>query len=177
MNCEKCKSGEMKQTKVFKYSGCLVVLGFCFMLPALFGLLVTALLWIGGIIGGTAMMAAAPTGEIKSNAVYQLNLISSLPPGFIQVFETNESEARLAADGLPLETKTQAQRIFSYYEAQKVLATKDAAKPVAALGMLGGIMTVGVFFVCIPILIVGFFLIMRKKVWRCSSCGTIFDRA
>lgn len=45
------------------------------------------------------------------------------------------------------------------------------------LGAPEGCVMVGLYAVCLPLLIVGLLLTRRKRVWRCASCGYIFDRA
>ena len=45
------------------------------------------------------------------------------------------------------------------------------------LGAPEGCVMVGLYAVCLPLLVVGLLLTRRKPVWRCSNCGYIFDRA
>jgi rubrerythrin len=33
------------------------------------------------------------------------------------------------------------------------------------------------FIITIPGQIIGFLLILRKKVWKCGQCGYVFERA
>ena len=40
----------------------------------------------------------------------------------------------------------------------------------------GGLMLV-MFIITIPGQIIGFLLILRKKVWKCGQCGYVFERA
>jgi hypothetical protein len=32
------------------------------------------------------------------------------------------------------------------------------------------------YFILVPALIVGFLLTLKKKVWKCASCGFLFER-
>lgn len=45
------------------------------------------------------------------------------------------------------------------------------------LGAPEGCIMVGLYAVCLPLLVVGLLLTRRKRVWRCLNCAYIFDRA
>jgi hypothetical protein len=49
-------------------------------------------------------------------------------------------------------------------------------QPALVRGIIGGIEGVGLL-AAIPFLLAGFLLTMKKKVWKCSRCGYIFDKA
>ena len=47
----------------------------------------------------------------------------------------------------------------------------------AAVSMFGGCGLTALYLFLFPVLAVGFVLALDKKVWRCPSCGYVYDRA
>lgn len=61
----------------------------------------------------------------------------------------------------------------------QIAEQKDAAPAVAGaiIGAgISGLFALGLFMAGLLPLVVGIVLVQRKSVWRCSSCGYIYDR-
>lgn len=162
----------MIQTKVFRLSGCLVALGFCLLIPAFIGLVS-----IGGCVAittiGTGAAAVAVSQSAITNAASQLSSIDGVPLEYIRLFETNQIAAKRGISELPEPTQEPVRKILLDYNAQKA----GTAIATGMFATFGTVIVIGCFFASIPVLIVGFLLVMRKKVWLCLSCGFNFDRA
>jgi len=162
----------MRQGKVFRLSGCLVAIGFTLLIPAFFGLLV-ALLFTVAIIGGTGNFISIGKEQARTNAVAQMKAIDGVPDSFVRLFETNQSLAMTEATNLSSDIQLPAMHVIDIFY-------QDTSRAETAGGLTataGGIAVLIAYVVSIPTLIVGFLLVLRKKVWRCTQCGYIFDRA
>jgi hypothetical protein len=171
MVCEKCRN-QMYPTKVRRMSPAVVVLGFCLLIPSLLALIITT----GAVVISVAVttnVTNSLTSESQSNAVVKLQAIDGVPADFVALFKTNDFAARHQLDTLPAAVHDQVKDVVADFEAQR--AAGVVAPGAAVVG--SGIVMVIAFFCCLPVLIIGFLLIMKKKVWRCTACGFIFDRA
>jgi hypothetical protein len=172
MQCDKCHQGQMHPTKVFRLSGCLVAIGFIILIPC-FVLLCFAVL--AGVIGTAATGSATitVTERAKQETVVKLQAIEGLPAAVVSDFQL---DARISDETFASLTSIQSN------EVRRLQSSYDAMISGAALGtgfaaLFGGGLVIIMFVIAIPGLIVGFVLILRKKVWRCQMCGYIFDRA
>jgi hypothetical protein len=171
MQCEKCQ-GNMLPTKVFRLSGCLVALGFTILIPCF--LLLCFAIVVGAI--GTAATGGASvkvTERAKQEALGKLQAIEGLSPVVVAEFGSNTRLSEVTIDSLTSEQSNQVYRIQSHYNTQ----VSGAAVGTGLFALVGGGFVIAMLAICIPGLIVGFLLILRKKVWRCQQCGFIFDRA
>jgi hypothetical protein len=172
MACEKCNAGTMFQTKVHRLSGCLVAIGFCLLIPAIGAVLLAGVTMLASIFGGNiAGQSILPLAQ--SNAVHELSAIKDMPASFVEFFKTNQLNARSHIPDLPPEIQPSATEALDKFEIKRVEVSNFGRG--MALG--GGVFSVVVFVAALPLLIVGFLLVLKKKVWRCKGCGFIFDRA
>lgn len=162
----------MQSTSVHRLSGCLVALGYCLLIPSICAIVVTLLVVTLGV-GSSGALTAVTWGLAQSNAVHRLQTDHSIPQSYVDLFKTNQDEAALQITNLPVESQPLVREVFSDYTAQKA----GMAVGTGGVAFVGTIFIVGVFVVCIPLFIVGFLLILKKKVWRCRNCGYIFERA
>lgn len=172
MECDKCSAGVMRKTKVFRFSGCLVAIGITLLVPSLLALLLATFI----AITGTAATGAA-TVEVaerqKAETIESLSQIEGLPTAVLSDFEddTIVSEATLSA--LTPEMRNEVEAVIAAHQ----LATVGAAAGTGMFAAVGTAVVVLIYVISIPALIVGFVLILRRKVWKCGGCGYIFDRA
>ena len=170
--CEKCGS-QMGPSKLFRFSVCLVSLGFFMAIPAAIGLILLALFGVLGFFGTGAAISSGWTSA-QSNAVYRLGQIEGVPADYIALFRTNSLRASTELSKIvPDSAQSAARQVMHDYE----LARSSISTVGGAAGMLGGAFVLIPVAICIPIFIVGMLLVLRRKVWRCGHCGFIFDRA
>jgi hypothetical protein len=162
----------MRPTKVFRLSGCLVAIGFFLLIPC-FLLLCFALL-LGAL--GTAATGSASvkvTERAKQDAVTKLRAVEGISPIVVSNFQATGRIYDASLATLEPAQREQVQQIQSSYDAQ----VAGAAVGTGFAALFGGGLILVMFIIAIPGLIIGFLLILRKKVWKCQVCGYIFERA
>lgn len=172
LTCEKCKSGTMESTKVRRFSSGLVFIGFTLWVPCLLILLVAtgSAMFMGG--AGTVAMTETMK-KSKQEAVASLQKIDGLPASIIAEFDQHGTIEQSVLNALPADKRARVDSITSLYSASLVGAGLGGA---AATG-IGGCGVMLVYFFCVPGFIVGLVLTLKKKVWRCHTCGYIFERS
>lgn len=170
IDCEKCKvPAAMETRKIFRFSGCLVAIGFSVLVPALCALLsVTFCAILGTVTGGTG--AAQVMSETKAESIERLKT-AGLPAASIADFDV-DGHFETKAGFTPEQLKAAEDAELEYTAA--ILGAGGAATVMTGMGVAGVIVTYGI---CIPTFVLGLVLVLRKKVWRCRSCGYVFDRA
>lgn len=172
MQCDKCSSNTMEKKKLFRSSGCLVVVGIVLLLISLLMLI------IGGFFGllgprVNSKSYARYNKENKAKTISSLKNIPGLPDTLIKKLESTDRVSEKTLLQLPFEKRQRVRSVLLDYYGKR-LSNK------AASGVFVGI---GTFFVLllfafgIPGLIIGLLLVRRKKVWRCANCGFTFERA
>jgi hypothetical protein len=169
--CEKC-CNVMEPSKVRRMSTAVVVLGFCLIIPSFF---ILGIVLVGSVIGitGSSTFNRSVASDAQSNAIVKLQKIDGVPVSFVELFSTNAQAARRQIDNLPSSARNSVSDVILDYNTHYV----GGAAVTGAATVFGGLILIITFVVCLPLLIVGFLLIMKKKVWRCTACGFIFDRA
>ena len=170
--CEKCGQGAMEPKKLFRLSGCLVAIGY-FLLTVSFGCLglscVIGLLMLVG--AGTTATAAVATDSTK--IVIEAMQKANCPKWSLDEVRSTGRLSEASQEGL-----TQNQR--NAYLGTVAGVAIGRAGGVAASGMagllgVGGI--VAAFCTGIPSFIVGFLLVLKRKVMACNRCGYLYDVA
>lgn len=170
--CEKCKQGTMVSTRVPRMSSGLRIVGFTLWIPALLVLVFSA----GSCLlmtGATGNAAAAQLTRLRAESANRLRDLPDIPISVVETFETTGAIAPSALDALPAATKRRAEAELSTYAAGIVGTTiGDTAVAGAA-----GLAVLAVYVICVPLFIVGLLLTRKKNVWKCPTCGFVFDRA
>ncbi len=172
MNCARCNSNQLEPRRIFRLSGCLVALGF--FLLAFSGAAV-----IGGVVltvAGTAITGVAGAEAVdkaRQEAATSLKQIPDLPPSVVRDFENDGTIENSNLDKLTPDQRRRVQEI----QAQYVVTIGGAATAAGCIGCLGGLGVIVLFISSIPALIVGLLLILKKNVWQCMACTSVFDRA
>ena len=109
----------------------------------------------------------------KQDAIVKLKAIEGIPTSVISDFETNATFQEASLSALTPSQREQVQEVQTSYNAEVAGATIGTGVA-ATIG--GGLMLV-MFIITIPGQIIGFLLILRKKVWKCGQCGYVFERA
>ena len=130
MHSEKCKSGGIDATKIPRFSGCLVAIGYTLLITSILGILITTFMAVAGT-SATGTAAVEGVEQAKARAVEQLREIP-------------------------------------------VVGTALGGTMAAGIGSA---MVLVVYFISIPALVLGFVLLLKRKVWKCNSCGSFFERA
>ena len=172
MNCEKCKTGGMVATKIPKFSGCLVAIGYTLLIPSILALLaVTAVALLGVFATGSATVEGV--NRAKGSAIEQLNEIPDLPPEVVADFEDDGVIDDSVKANLTEDQQRRVDSVVSMYGAS-IAGTALGGTMAAGIGTA---MVVTVYMICIPAFIVGLVLLLKRSVWRCRKCGYVFERA
>lgn len=170
--CEKCKAGTMQRDRVPRMSPALRFIGFTLWIPALALVLLTTA--CGVLFAGAGASATAGTLDAaKKNAIAQLHQYDA-PFGIVDEFDRTGTVQDASLEALHDEaTRAHVKAILQLYHAT---IAGGAIGATAATGIAGALI-VGAYVVGIPLFIVGLLLTLKKNVWRCATCGYVFDRA
>lgn len=164
MYCDKCDAAKMAATKVWRLSGCLVAIGFTLLVPSL---IVLGIVVLTTIVGFSAVSEhkAPPTEE----EVTRFAALDGMQAAVVEDFRVDGEVSPKILSGLAADSRRRAEEIIQEH-ADGVAGVKGVA------AVIGGGMAVFVYALFLPMLIIGFFLVLRRKIWRCTSCGHAFDR-
>lgn len=176
--CEKCKTGTMWSTKVPKYSEGLRLIGFTLWVPSILLLAgATVIFAITIITAGTATTTTA-LGDLKPLHA-RLEQVSGLSPSFIEAARDGtitDEEWNLVAD----DAKPRAREVVEQYDAEVRVRSAATAGGVIGTGLVtgvGGCGLVVIYFILVPLFIIGLVLTTKRSVWKCTQCGYVYDRA
>ena len=174
MKCEKCSHGQMYKTKVFRLSKPLVVIGYIILslaiaVPTIFG--------IATLLGTTATVAVASKtdDQVRASGVRELEQISGLPKVVIIDYKEDGKVSNTNMALVKNTDKNKVEQIVRKY-AYPDIAPAATVATAGVMAAFGGAVTLLILGGSVMWFIIGFLLIMRKKVWRCIDCGYIFER-
>lgn len=152
INCQTCNQGTMKPRKRYRMSTPVVVIGYIFLIPSILGML----------IGAVTMFASGSVGEEMTRENETTYVRELEQAGF-----TPEQITAARANTIEVDTLTDEQ-YQAYNDAS--LQLSGASLGTSAGTAIGGVMGLGmvIFFFCAGL--IGYLLIMRKKVLQCTTC-------
>ena len=161
--CKVCDTGAIWPAKRYRMSGPVVVIGYVILVPCILGIVYSVLMLVWIVIG-TSTITLAKTPELKEPS-RELMAEHEVPADIV--------EKVLALEPIPEADfrRLSTSQLSAVEIAQTSLAGANAT--VAAAGMV-----VGGFSICTGISsfvagLLGWLLIMKKKVLLCSSCGAV----
>lgn len=157
--CKVCDNGTLVNKKQYRLSGPAVVIGYIFLIPSVIGILIGVFM-LFGTGAATSKTAVSLEAEVRE----QLNK-ASIPHGIIETVIDNE-------------TVSEAQK--SQLTADQITVLDDASLTYST-GMVGagaGTLLAGGFSIFMIISsfvggLIGWLLVMKKKVLKCSTCGAV----
>lgn len=170
--CEKCRQGNMHRARVPRMSPGLRFLGYVLWVPALLMLILAG--GCGLLVGGAGTSATVETvTKSRNDAANQLLDIGSIPRERIEEFQKSGTFERNELQLIPASDRDRAERILDLHQASVAGAGLGGA---AATG-IAGLGALAMFVMFIPLFVVGLLLTLKKNVWKCPTCGYVFDRA
>ncbi len=157
--CNTCGTGELKRKKKYRMSPVVVLIGYIILLPSILGM----------AIGGLTLAA---TGEVTVEAIEETRVDAEnrlqragIPPALIT--KVVDSQAITAADRAGL--SQEQLRILDEVDLQVVAS--NAGTGIGA-AMAGGF---SVFLILSSFVggLLGWLLVMKKKVLQCTSCQAV----
>lgn len=158
--CQLCGSGQLTRTKRYRMSGTVVTIGYILLIPSILGI-VTSLLFVALPIVGVG----ATAGQMRQQSRQAL-VDAGIPDPIVEKVLNGE---QLVADERTSLTEQQARVVLDVQTGQAAAAV-GACCGVGLLG-LGGIFGAIVSFVGG---LLGWLLVMKKRVLECATCGAVF---
>lgn len=176
--CQVCQRGILVQKKIFRMSGPVVAIGFILLIPSILGILFSALLFFGVVAaGGTAASAArrAAIASMRRNGVPG-PIVSAVAAG-----ENSRAERLMDAwpesfemNGRVIETSGLPEYQRSWvHAAERQLGAGTIASGLGTLIGGGFAIVLGVASFVGGLL--GWLLVMRKRVLQCSLCRAVVN--
>lgn len=180
--CKVCDGGQMTQTKISRMSTPVIVIGYILLIPSvLFVLLFGGCTILGSIGSGSAVAQAAEEVTMLHDEAVVILTDVGYSDGEAETILANESDVYGDIYGVVDDSKyteVQSNAITSALakESESMMTAAGAGIGTAAAGfgaIIGIILTIGAFVSGL----VGWLLIMKKKVLKCGSCSAIVDAA
>ena len=159
VSCKTCDSGTMYLRKRYRMSGPVVVIGYIILIPSVLGIALSAI----GLLGSGG--AASITFETMKDNTRTTLSEKGIPNSIINKIIAFESVSPVELEALTYEQKQEV-------GVARLLLTSGTAG--AGLGGLAA----GGSFLCVGISsfvggLLGWLLIMKKKILQCSSCKVV----
>ncbi len=157
ITCKTCDKGVLVRKKMYRMSAPVVLIGYIFLIPSLLGIAL-------GVLGMTATTQAAgqTSADIYSGTRTDL-MAAKVPEPIIEAVVNGKPSSQIDQTGLPAEQKKAVSDAILARSAQTVGAGIGVA---AAGGLSAGLMIVS--FVGG---LLGWLLVMQKRVLKCNACG------
>lgn len=157
IRCKICDEGELLKKKQYRMSGVVVFIGYILLIPSFFGILISSFFLISAVL-----FTEITDGAIETQA--ETKLIEADIPELISEQILN-SEPVSEKD---LDTLLPEQRQII----DEVIRELSVANTVGAVGgvFFGGI-SIFMFIISIVGGLLGWLLVMKKKVLQCAICG------
>lgn len=169
--CQTCGSGTMVTRKKHRLSGPAVVIGYIFLIPSLLGILICGIMAVVLFAGGAATASTIANGEVKkqTDAAIKRDLAAAgVPTGIASavIAETPVSSSQ--------QLSMSPDQRNAVNQAQARLAGEKIAVGLAATGgTLGATAFICVGFAFFVGGLLGWILIMKKKVLQCTHCQAV----
>ena len=164
IRCKTCESGTLFKKKIYKMSSPVVVIGYILLIPSVLGILLSGIVLIASWAGA----GAAATRKLNAETIRQLeavNVPDDLTEKLKKGFKATESDMV----NLTAEQKTVVRSSNVELDAANV-ATGCLAACGTSFALIGAILSfIGG--------LLGWILVMKKRVLACNRCGATIDAA
>ena len=160
-NCHVCKEGDRKRKKKYRMSAPVVLIGYILLVPCVIGMLLGFLLLLG-TGASSADFSQTTRNEIRAQLVE-----SRIPDGLIDQLLSGDTISESERQML-----TSAQR--TRFEDARLNYLASQAGSGAATVLAGGF---SLFMIVSAFVggLLGWLLIMKKKVLQCGNCGAVVN--
>lgn len=157
--CRICDDGELLMKSKFRLSGCIVAIGFFILIPSLLGVLVGG---VGLVMTGDATVETLEATEEEVRADLRN---AGVPGTYVQQILDLEDLSPEQMKSLNSEQRR------AVHEAKLTLTASTAGVGIGA-AIAGG---ASIFYIIASLIgvLVGWLLVMRKKVLQCTNCGSV----
>ena len=156
-SCKVCERGVLVPKKIYRMSGPVVVVGYILLIPSILGMSFSFLVFFGVIIAGGSEASRA-----RSEAITEMRHADVPEPIISAVIENPD-----------LDTTALMDRVSMYQlswidDAQKKLRSANTQAGLGA--MFGGGLALVIGIACFVGGLLGWLLVMKKRVLQCSVC-------
>jgi len=148
----------VRKTK-YRMSGCVVFIGYILLIPSVLGMLVGGLA-LAGVFGAASQMPQAIRDEVSKEL-----RAASVPESIVAQVQEGKTVPESELEGLPPEQREAVKK-----------AEMDASASMAGAGVgavLAGGMAIFVFVSSLVGGLLGWLLVMKKKILQCTNCGAV----
>lgn len=162
----------MQPFKVPRWSAGLQIIGYTLWVPAILILALSTIMAIVSV-GGVGSTTSEVVTKTRHDETTRLRGIVGMPAAVVDDFADDGLVGERALASLTPEQLEEVNRAKAQVSTARVVGVGGTAATVG----LGGCGLVVLYFFLVPIFIIGLVLMLNKRVWRCSYCGFIYDRA
>ncbi len=161
--CKICDRGELRKKRAYRFSLPVVIIGYIFLVPCLLGVFSA-----GRTLFGSAAVTLDIPEQTKNRITAELRTVDLSDDIIAQIFDYHLIEL---SDLGQLNEKQQA----AVNRAEAAVALILQGKMLASTFSVAGIF----FFMIISFIggIIGWLLVMKKKLLQCSICGACIERS
>ncbi len=159
LRCKICDRGTLFRTKKFRMSGPVVVIGFLLLIPSILGILFSILMLFLGA-GTSAAAIASAKREVEADLIAK-----GVPKGIVEKVIKLET----IPDGDLAKLKDDRRNAVD--SARRTLTAEIARSGIGGAAVVGTSVCVGISSFIGGLL--GWLLVMRKKVLQCNFCGGV----
>jgi len=202
LSCKICDSGTLSSKSVFRMSGPAVAIGFILLIPSIIGMIVSALMFVG-VIAYSGNETGTVTGE--TNQPYQSTFDANFRQSCVKSFRQNAQMAGVTApqplteqycecalstfkqtSSETIAAQTCIQRVqdgtldipnreTDAYYSQNIPRVSQDSSGSDLFRVLGSISAVALGIMCFVGGLLGWLLVMRKRILQCDICGAVVN--
>lgn len=163
VTCKTCEAGTLQPKKKYRMSGVVVVIGYILLVPSVLGILFSAMMLFASGSAGSSTFE-----QIEKQAKTQM-AEAGVPTDIADKVATGGFVAQADIDALPDKQK-------SAVEAAKISVGAGKAGAGAGTALMGG-GSICMGISCLVGGLLGWLLVMKRKVLVCSNCSAAVDAA
>lgn len=159
--CKVCDKGNLIRTKKYRMSGPAVVIGYILLIPSIFGILIGLLMFLG-----TGAATSSSSDSMKKTITAELQK-ANIPSNIIEKVVNHGNIEPQDRKGLSYEQTQKLDNATMTYNIGKIGTGAGAV-------FLGGL---AIFFIVMSFIggLLGWLLVMKKKVLQCSVCSAVVN--
>lgn len=162
--CKVCEKGNLVKIKKYRLSGPAVVIGYIILIPSICGMLLGLFILLGaGLLGGAAATTTPDT--VRPTITAELQKVN-VPDDIIEKVINNQN--------IDEDRKKLTPKQLMAIDTMKISLTATKVGAGAGAVVAGGF---AIFFIVASFVsgLVGWLLVMKKKVLQCSACSAVVN--
>lgn len=173
--CQVCQRGVLVHRKTFRMSGPVVAIGFILLIPSILGIIFSALLFFGVVAAGGAGVGAGTHQAVANMRRHGIPepIIAAVVAGQDRKAERMMDDWPLRIGGIVVDAGVPWYQRNRVHAAEAELRTSQTAAGIGTV--LGGSFAVFLGVCSFVGGLLGWLLVMRKRVLQCSLCSAVIS--